>query len=68
MISMIEARNDILHKIVGGYRSQSAVHISVNKKLMIDIANQSNMSHAIMSADASNYFDRVTHPISAIIY
>ena len=64
---MIEARNDILQEIIGGHKAQSAIHIVINKKIIADIANQSKMVHTIVSADASNYFNRVAHPISVII-
>jgi len=39
IIPTLEARDSILHKIVGGRRSQLAIHIAINKKLMADIAN-----------------------------
>ena len=39
MIPTLEVRDSILYEIVGGHRSQSAIHIAINKKLMADIAN-----------------------------
>ena len=38
----------------------------VNKKLITNISNQSKIPYAIILADASNYFDRVTHLILAL--
>ena len=68
MISIIEVRDSISHQIVGGCRSQLAIHVAINKKLIADIANQSKTLHAIISIDASNYFNSIAHSISSLIY
>ena len=67
IILMIEERNDISYEIVEGKRSQSAMHIEIDKKLIANIAHQAKTLYAIVSADVSNCFDRVAYPISAII-
>ena len=66
LILILEHRNEIPHEIIGGHQLQSVIHIALNKKLINDITNQAKLLHAIISTDASNYFDRVTHPISAL--
>ena len=68
MISTIEVRDSILYEIVEDYRSQSAIYIVINKKLIADIANQSKTLHAIISIDASNYFNSIAYSISSLIY
>ena len=35
--------------------------MAVNKKLIVDISNQTKLLNATISADASNYFDRVIY-------
>ena len=40
--------------------------MAINKKLLVDIANQSRLPYATVSADVSNCFDRVAHPILAL--
>ena len=42
------------------------MHIAINKKLMVDISNQSKTPHTIISVDTSNYFDWVAYLISAM--
>ena len=66
IILQMEYKNEIPREIVEGCRSQSAIHIVINKKIMADIANQSKLSHIIISADTSNCFDRVAYSISAM--
>ena len=62
----MEHRQEIPREIVGSRCSQSVIHIAVNKKLIADISNQVKTLYAIVSADASNCFDQVAHPISAL--
>ena len=57
---------EIPREIVGGCHSQLVIHIIINKKLIADISNQSKTPHTIVSADASNYFDHIAHPITSM--
>ena len=66
MIPQMKYKNKILREIIGSYISQSAIHIVINNMIIADIANQSKLLHVIISADASNYFNRVAHQILAI--
>ena len=62
----MEDRNEIPREIVGSRHSKLIIYITVNKKLMADISNQSKTPHAIVSADTSNCFNRVAYLISAL--
>ena len=68
MIPTIEVRDSILHEIVGGCRSQLAIHIAINKKLIANIANQSKTSHTIISADASNFYGYIAHSLASLMH
>ena len=68
IIPIIEKKSEIPREIIGRRKSQSAIQIAINKKLLADIANQSRLPYAIVSVDISNYFDRVAHLISALSY
>ena len=39
LISQLEHYHEIPREIIGGCRSQSAIHVTINKKLLTDIAN-----------------------------
>ena len=43
------------------------IYVAINKKLITDIANQRKLPQVIISADATNYFNRVAHPYSGIV-
>ena len=51
----------IPREIMGCRRGMSAMHVVLNKKLQADIAIQNKLPSVIVSADASNYFDRVAY-------
>jgi len=57
----------IAREIMGGRWGILAIHIALNKKLLVDIANQNKLPSIIVSADASNYFDRVAYLFAGII-
>ena len=57
LIPQMKQRDEILKEIVGERRSQSAIYIAINKRLVADILNQTKQLYAIISADALNYFD-----------
>ena len=44
---------------MGGRRGKLALHVAVNKKLLADITNQSKLLNIMISANVSNYFNRV---------
>ena len=66
MTPTLEKGNLIPREIIGGRQFQSAMHVAVDKRLVSYIANQAKTSHVIISADASNCFDRVAHSIVAL--
>ena len=39
LMPSLERTNSIPYEIIGGRRGQSLIHIALNKKLMLDIAN-----------------------------
>ena len=55
-------------EIIKDRRGQSAIYITINKKLMADTANQTKLLYAIISANTLNYFDRVAHPFASLTY
>ena len=55
-------------EIIGSRRVKSAIQLAVNKKLISNITNQWKKPFIIISADASNYFDCIAHPITSIVY
>ena len=62
----LERTNSIPYEIIGGRRGQSLIHIVLNKKLVSDIANQSKKPTVVVSADASNCYDQIMHPIASL--
>jgi hypothetical protein len=62
----IEAMNAIPMEVIGGGRSQVATHLALDKKLISDIANMRKLSMITICADATNYYDRVTHPFASL--
>lgn len=62
----LESKNLIPAEVIGGRRSQSAIHAALNKTLIADIANQSKSLLAVVSADAMNYCDRVAYPLTSL--
>ena len=66
LIPQMESQNEIPREIIGDHWSQSTIQLAVNKKLFVDIANQSKTPYVIISTDVSNYFDRVVHLVSTI--
>ena len=67
LILILEVNDMILREIMGERRGILAIHVALNKKLSVDIANQNKLLNIIVSADASNYFDRVTYLMTGII-
>ena len=65
-ILSIKASKTIPYKVIGEKRGQSLVYMALNKKLVYDIENQLNSPTVVVSADATNYYDRIAHSISSI--
>ena len=63
----IEASRTILYEIIGGRRGQSLIHIAFNKKLVCDIENQHKKLTVVVSADATNYYDRIAYLIVSLL-
>ena len=67
LILTLEKRNLMLREIIRGRRNQSTLHIALNKKLIVDISNQSKILYAIASANTFNYFNYIMHLIIGLI-
>ena len=63
----IEASNTISFEVIRGRKGQSFMHVALNKKLVYDIGNQHKKPIVVVSADASNCYNRITHSISSMV-
>ena len=66
ILPALEREDLIPSEIMGGRRSQSTLHVALNKKLIADIDNQVKSSSIVISADATNYYNRVAHPFASL--
>jgi len=66
ILPALEKEGLIPQEIMGGRRSQSTTHVALNKKLIADIANQVKAPSIVISADATNCYDRVAHPFASL--
>ena len=64
-LPLLEANRSIPYEIIGGRRGQSSLHIALNKKLVYDISNQQKQPMVVISANVSNCYDRIAHPIAS---
>ena len=55
-------------KIIGGWHKQLAHHIALSKKLISDIGNQMKIPAITISADTTNYFNKMAYPFIALTY
>ena len=67
-IPRIETAKTIPYDVIGRRRGQSSFHIALNKKLVCDIGNQQKKPTVMVSADATNYYDRIAHSILSMAY
>ena len=58
---VLENTSVIPYKIIGERRTQSAIHLVLNKKLQADIANIWKRSIVTICVDMMNYYDRVIY-------
>ena len=57
LMSSLESRNSIPYKIIRSRRGYSAIHVALNKKLILDIANQTKKPMVVVSTDITSYYD-----------
>ena len=67
ILPTLERNNIIPSEIIGGRRSQSTLHVALNKKFIADISNQIKSPSIVISANAINCYDRVVHPFASLI-
>ena len=66
LIPNIEAMNAIPMEVIGGKWSQVATHFALDKKLISDIPNMRKLLMITICADATNCYDKVTHPFASL--
>ena len=66
ILPVLEKYNLIQIEIVGGYKGQATIHVAINKNLIEYMHNQVKAPHVVTSADAANFYDRVTHPFTSL--
>ena len=62
----LEKLLEISHEIIGGRRSQAAIHLALNKKLIADIANIHKQLIVTICTNATNCYNRVAYPYASI--
>ena len=62
----LEKNKLIPMEIVGGHNGQYVIHVAINKKLLADISNQVKALSTVISADDTNYYDRVAHHFASL--
>ena len=63
----LKINKQIPYEIIGDRRGYSAIHITLNKKLVSDIANQSKKSTVIILVDATSCYNHITHSIVSLV-
>ena len=53
-------------EVIGGRRSQSAMCLALNKKLIANIASAWKVPTFTICADVTNFYDRVAHPFASL--
>ena len=68
VIPRIETAKTIPYEVISRRRGQSSLHVALNKKLVYNIGNQQKKLIVVVSADATNCYNRIAHPILSIAY
>jgi hypothetical protein len=66
LIPSIEAANAIPMEVIGDRRSQAAIYLALDKKLIVDIANVRKLPTITICYDATNCYNRVAHPFASL--
>jgi len=67
VIPSLEKKASIPREIMDNRQGKLAIYVALNKKLLVDIANQTKRSCIIISTDTSNSFNRVAYSIAGIV-
>ena len=62
----LETHHLIPDAIIGARRGKSAIHSGLYRQFLLDIANMRCKPSAIIRADATNCFDRISYPFSSL--
>jgi len=63
---VLEEKSIIPYEIIGRRQTQSATHLVLNKKLIVDIANVRKRPIVTICTDTINYYDRVVYPFASL--
>ena len=66
LMPTLEKHSMIPDAIIGARREKSAIHSGLYRQFLLDIANMRCKPSAIISADATNCFDRISHPFASL--
>ena len=66
VLPQLEAHQLTPKEIIGGRNSQLTIQLVTHKNLIGDMSNQNKTATLVISADASNFYDRVTHPFASL--
>ena len=65
LILNIEAEGLIPIEVIGERKSQSATHLALDKKFILDISNARKVPMIEICIDAANYYDKVVYPFAS---
>jgi len=68
LIPSLEYKKDIPYKIIGGRRDHLAIYVLLNKKLVLDIANQEKRPTVVILADTTNCYNQIAYLIVSLTY
>ena len=60
----LEACRTISYEVIVGRSGESSQHVTLNKKLVHDIAHQIMRPTVVISACSTNCYDRIAHPVT----
>ena len=67
MIKGMELNKRMPEELFGSRKLLSAIHVAINRRLIIDIFRQKRRSGAIAGVDAAQCYDRIIHSLSIIL-
>ena len=66
VLSRFESCRAIPYEVIGCRRGKYSQHIALNKKLVCDIGNKTTRPIVVISADTTNFYDRIVHLVASI--
>ena len=62
----LEQHNVITMEIVDGSKIQAVINVAISKNLIVDVYNQVKTSSIVISADATNCYDRIAYLFASL--